>query len=98
MDQSLQIGKVIDQKIGRCVFESLGGVPVGYATRFDRGIAPGEHVDGGVPDHPRSFTMSFCVGQDLENTDGVGFLVVKAIPTVYGGEMLVDTEAIQHRA
>ena len=86
------------QKIGRNILESLGRVAVGHAAGLNRGIPSSEHIDGGVPNHPCSVTMALCVRQYLENSDRVGFLMIKAITAVDGDEMLVDSKTIQHRA
>src|SRR5215471_5623517 len=97
MDQRLQLRKIVDQEIGGNVFESFRRVAISYATRLNRSITPGEHVDGGVSDHPRPVTMAFGIGQNLKNPDWVRFLVIKAIAAVHGCEVFVDSKAIEHR-
>src|SRR5262252_256952 len=98
MDQRLQLGKIIDQEIRRDVFKSFRRVAIGHAASLDRSIPPGEHIDGGVSDHPGSFTMAFGIRQDLKNADWIRFLMIKAIAAVHCCKMLIDAKTIEHRA
>ena len=85
MDQSLQVRKSIDQEIGRNISESLRRITIRYAAGLNTGVPASEHINGGVPDHPPSLAMAFSIGQDLKNSDRIGFFLIKAI-TIFAAE------------
>src|SRR5262245_18189764 len=98
MNQRLQLGKMIDQEIGWDVFERLRRVAVSHAAGIDGRIPSRKHVDRGIANHPRPFSITFVVCEDLKNSDWVRFFMVKAIPAIYGLEVLIDAKPGQHRA
>ncbi len=98
MDQCLQLRKIVDQEIRWDVFESFRCVAVCHAARLNRSVPPGEHIDGGVSNHPGAFTMTLGIHEDLKNADWIRFLMVKAIAPVHCREMFVDAKPIEHCA
>src|SRR5262245_10590648 len=98
MEQSLQFGKIIDQKVGRNVFEGLGRIPIGDAACLHSCVFPCEYVDGRIADHPGTFTMPLGIGQDLEYADRIGLLMIEAVAAIDRSEMLVDAKTVEHRA
>src|SRR4030095_1981569 len=96
MDQCLQVGKIVDEKIGRSILERNCRVPVCYTASSDARVPAGEHIDSRVSDHPRPFALTSRVGQNLIDTNGVRFLMVKAVTTVNGRKVLINPKTIQH--
>src|SRR5262245_58884270 len=98
MDQRLQVRKIINQKIRRDFFESLRRVAVRDSASLDRRVTSGQHIYGGISDHPGPVTITFSVRQNLEYSNRIRFLVIKTIATIYGAELLVDSKPVQHCA
>src|SRR4030095_840671 len=96
MDQCLQVGKIVDEKIGGSILECTCRVPVGYTASFDACVPACKHIDSRVSNHPRPFALTSRVGQNLIDTNGVRFLMVKAVTTVNGREVLINTKTIKH--
>src|SRR5215471_6151455 len=96
MDQCLQVGKIVDEKIGGSILECNCRVPIGYTASSDACVPACKHIDSRVSDHPGPFALTSRVGQNLIDTNRVRFLMVKAVTTVNGREVLINPKTIQH--
>src|SRR5438874_2026902 len=98
MDQCLQVRKIVDQKIGWRVVEGFRRVSIGDATGLDAGVPARQDIDRGVSDDPGPLTLAVRVRQNLEHSDGIGLLMIKAITTIDSRKMLVDPKPVEHGA
>src|ERR1041385_4838819 len=97
MNQTLQIAEMIDQEIRRRILEGLRYITVRNATCPDGCIAAGQNVDRRIPDNPCPLPVTFCVGENLIDPDGIVLFAIKTITAVHGGEMAVDAQTVEHR-